>query len=132
LIVFDASSVIAAALHPDRIPRRALARVRQDDRLAMSLPVADEIRNVLRRPKFARILTQDRIAEAEAWLFTEVDWFDPVLRVSDCRDAGDNKYLELVLAARASLLISSDADLLALHPWRGISILRPADYLALP
>jgi len=26
--------------------------------------------------------------------------------------------------------VSGDQDLLALHPWRGISIQRPADYLA--
>jgi uncharacterized protein len=49
-----------------------------------------------------------------------------------CRDANDNKCLELALAARASVLMSSDKDLLALHPWRGISILLPPDYLALP
>ena len=127
MIVFDASSVIAAALNPDRTPRQALARVRRDDRLAMSLAVADEIRSVLRRPKFARVLTQERIAEAEVWLFTEVDWFVPVVRISDCRDPDDNKYLELALTARARLLISSDKDLLALHPWRGISVVRPAD-----
>jgi predicted nucleic acid-binding protein len=42
----------------------------------------------------------------------------------------DNKYLELALAAGAEIIVSSDDDLLVLHPWRGKRILRPADYLA--
>lgn len=52
------------------------------------------------------------------------------IRVTDCRDAKDNRYLELALAAGADAIISGDADLLVLHPWRGTRILRPADYLA--
>jgi predicted nucleic acid-binding protein len=53
---------------------------------------------------------------------------DPVESVSDCRDAKDNKYLELALAAGASAIITGDGDLLALDPWRGIRIVTPADY----
>jgi len=51
--------------------------------------------------------------------------------VTDCRDPKDNKYLELALAAGASVIVSSDDDLLVLNPWRGIRILRPADYVRL-
>ena len=50
--------------------------------------------------------------------------------MTDCRDAKDNKYLELALAAGASTIVSGDADLLVLHPRRGVRILRPANYLA--
>ncbi len=53
----------------------------------------------------------------------------PTATVTDCRDAADNKYLDLALAAQASAIVSSDQDLLVLHPWRGILIQRPADYL---
>jgi predicted nucleic acid-binding protein len=58
-------------------------------------------------------------------------WFEPTVRVSDCRDPKDNKYLELVLAAGAETIISGDDDLLVLDPWRGVRIMRPADYLDL-
>ncbi|MBV9812051.1 MAG: putative toxin-antitoxin system toxin component, PIN family, partial [Acetobacteraceae bacterium] len=51
-------------------------------------------------------------------------------RVTDCRDNKDNKYLELALASGAGVIVSGDDDLLALHPWRGVRILRPAAYLA--
>ena len=39
-------------------------------------------------------------------------------------------YLELAFAAGADTIISGDDDLLVLHPWRGVRILRPADYIA--
>lgn len=50
--------------------------------------------------------------------------------MTDCREAKDNTYLEPALAARADTIVSSDADLLVLHRWRGTSILRRAEYLA--
>ena len=51
--------------------------------------------------------------------------------VTDCRDANDNKFLELALSGNADFIITGDADLLSLHPWRGVAILSPSDYLAL-
>jgi putative PIN family toxin of toxin-antitoxin system len=56
--------------------------------------------------------------------------FMPLVTVTECRDHKDNKYLELALAAQARTIVSSDDDLLVLHPWRGVQILRPAAYLA--
>jgi predicted nucleic acid-binding protein len=52
------------------------------------------------------------------------------VRVTDCRDPKDDKYLELAIAAGAETIISSDDDLLVPHLWRGVRILRPAAYLA--
>ena len=56
--------------------------------------------------------------------------FAPGERVTDCRDPKDDLFLELALASGAGILVSSDNDLLVLHPWRGVRILRPAEYLA--
>ena len=57
--------------------------------------------------------------------------FQPLEPVTDCRDPKDNKYLELALAAGASIIVSSGDDLLVLDPWRGIRILRPVNSLRL-
>lgn len=56
---------------------------------------------------------------------------EPEEPVTDCRDEKDNKYLELALAAAATMIVSSDHDLLALNPWRGIPIVTPAEYVVL-
>jgi putative PIN family toxin of toxin-antitoxin system len=130
LIVFDASTVVSAALKTDSVPEQALLRAEEADVFALSAAVDIEIAEVLGRPKFARILSHERRAKILQILRDEAIWFDPAVRVSDCRDPKDNKYLELALAADAAIIVSSDDDLLVLHPWRGKSILRPADYLA--
>jgi predicted nucleic acid-binding protein len=48
--------------------------------------------------------------------------------VRDCVDLKDNMILELALSGGADIIISGDDHLLRLHPWRGIRILKPADY----
>lgn len=88
-----------------------------------------EIDEVLRRPKFASVITGDRRAEIAELLTANAVWFAPTIPVLDCRDAKDNKYLELALAASADVIVSGDADLLDLAPWRGVRIVRAADYL---
>ena len=56
--------------------------------------------------------------------------FVPIIQVvHDCRDPKDDKFLEVALNGRADVIITGDADLLALHPWREIAILTPAEYL---
>jgi predicted nucleic acid-binding protein len=47
-----------------------------------------------------------------------------------CRDPTDEKFLALAIAAHADVIVSSDRDLLILHPWRGIPILTPAQFLS--
>ena len=45
----------------------------------------------------------------------------------------DDKKLALAAAGRADVIVSSDArHLLAMHPWRGIAILSPANFRAMP
>jgi uncharacterized protein len=111
------------------IPGRALRLACDQDVLAMSQPVWDELIEVLHRPRLARFIDAARRDEVLELLRSLYVWFKPQQRVTDCRDTKDNKFLELGLAADASIIVSSDEDLLDLHPWRGIQILRPADYL---
>jgi putative PIN family toxin of toxin-antitoxin system len=130
LIVFDASAVVSAALREDSVPERALLRAEATDLFALSAEVEAEISEVLARPRFARATTAARRTRILDILRAGAVWFVPAERVTDCRDAKDNKYLELALAAGAAAIVSGDADLLVLHPWRRVPILKPAAYLA--
>jgi uncharacterized protein len=131
LIVFDASALISAALKVDSVPERALLRAEEVDVFALSPAVEREIVEVLNRPKLAQLIRHERREYVLGILRDEAVWFKPTVRVADCRDPKDDKYLKLALAAGAETIVSSDDDLLVLHPWRGIRILRLADYLAL-
>jgi uncharacterized protein len=131
LIVFDASAVVSAALKPDSVPEQALLRAEQIDIFALSIAVDEEISEVLTRPRFAGSIPQERLQKVLRMLRADAVWFEPSIQVTDCRDPKDNKYLELALAAGAELIVSGDDDLVVLDPWRGVRIVRPADYLTL-
>ena len=130
-IVFDASSIVGALLKPDSVPERALLLARARDVICLSDAVEAEIREVLGRPRFARYLSQGRGERVMDLVASAAARFAPSVAVQDCRDAKDNKYLELALAAGATTIVSSDGDLLVLDPWRGIRVVTPAQFLVL-
>jgi putative PIN family toxin of toxin-antitoxin system len=130
-IVFDASSIVGALLKPDSVPERALLLARARDVVCLSDAVEAEIREVLGRPRFTRYLDDGRGERVMDLLASAAERFSPSVAVQDCRDAKDNKYLELALAAGAAAVVSSDSDLLVLDPWRGIRIVTPAQFLEL-
>lgn len=130
-IVFDASSIVGALLKQDSVPERALLLARARHVICLSDAVEAEIREVICRPRFARYLGEgqgERVMDLVASAAARVS---PSVAVQDCRDAKDNKYLELALAAGATAIVSSDNDLLVLDPWRGIRIVTPAQFLDL-
>lgn len=130
MIVFDASAVVSAALRENSVPERALLRAEEIDVFALSAEVDAEIAEVLSRPRFATAISSMRRARILDVVRGEAVWFSPIQRVTDCRDDKDNKYLELALASGADMIVTGDADLLVLDPWRGIRVLLPAAYLA--
>lgn len=50
------------------------------------------------------------------------------LGVRACRDPDDDRILALARAFAADVLVTGDDDLLVLHPWSGIAIVRPRDF----
>jgi putative PIN family toxin of toxin-antitoxin system len=50
-------------------------------------------------------------------------------RIAVCRDPTDDKFLELAVNGRADLILTGDADLLVLNPFRGIPIVGPATFV---
>ncbi len=129
MIVFDASSLVSAAFRPDSIPNQAVRLGFMNDQVGVSMPVLNELLDVLHRPRLARFINPEQRADILGLLETLGKFFSPTIRITDCRDAKDNKYLELALASGAATIVSSDMDLLVLHPWRGVKILRPVEYL---
>jgi uncharacterized protein len=128
-VVLDASSIIGALLKQGSIPERALLLARTRETICLSPAVEAEIRAVLRRPRFEKYLGAGRADYILNLLTAAAFIVAPSETVTDCRDAKDNKYLELAAAAAAETIIASDDDLLVLDPWRGIRIITPAEYV---
>jgi uncharacterized protein len=50
--------------------------------------------------------------------------------IAACRDPKDDKFLELAISGQANYVLSSDKDLLVLHPFQDSAIVTPADFPA--
>jgi predicted nucleic acid-binding protein len=52
-----------------------------------------------------------------------------VERIAVCRDPTDDKFLELAVNGLADYIVSGDADLLSINPFREIPIVTPATFV---
>ncbi len=89
----------------------------------------EELADVLSRKKWDRYVSVEDRQEFIRRLLQVADMVPVLSEIDDCRDAKDNRFLALALDADAGYIITGDSDLLALHPWRGIQILTPGDFL---
>ncbi|MFM8982499.1 MAG: putative toxin-antitoxin system toxin component, PIN family [Spartobacteria bacterium] len=91
----------------------------------------EELSDVLLRSKLDRYASNAaRRSLLETWENAAVFFPDTAFHevVRDCRDPDDDKFLELALASKASVIVTGDPDLLVLDPWRGIRIVKLADF----
>jgi putative PIN family toxin of toxin-antitoxin system len=128
-VVVDTNVFISAIFKATSVPAVALSLIHRDDTLLRSADTEAELRAVLARPRFAPYLT----ASATDWLnhtLSHAELVSVEQRINLCRDAKDNKFLELAHAGRADLIVSGDADLLELNPFRNIPIINPAAFIS--
>jgi putative PIN family toxin of toxin-antitoxin system len=112
------SSLLFEGSNPDLAIRYAL----QNGNILFSLELIEEIDEVLSRAKFRKYITDE---EREEFLDSFIDrgiLIEVVDVVKECRDAKDDKILELSLSGKADLIISGDKYLLVLNPFRSIQI----------
>lgn len=97
--------------------------------LLLSFPVLAELNEVLGRQHFRRYVHEDEVRRFLAAFAREAEWVEITTSITACRDPKDNKFLELAVDGHATHIVSGDDDLLALNPFRNISILRPVAIL---
>ena len=125
----DTNVVVSRLLMAESIPARAVREARRTSRLLVSEATLNELAEVLAWEKLDRYVSRE---QRKQFLrrFGRIAEFVPVIHlVRECRDPKDDKFLELALNGRANVIITGDADLLALHPWRGVAILAPGEFL---
>jgi uncharacterized protein len=129
-VVIDTNVVVSAALLPRSLPRQAFDRSLEHGTLLISSATVAELNDVLRRPRFDTYVHEDERLAFLSTLVRDAELVEVTEVVTDCRDAKDNKFLELALNGQATHIVSGDGDLLVLHPFRGIPILTPQGFLA--
>jgi putative PIN family toxin of toxin-antitoxin system len=127
-IVVDTNIFISAALKEESLPGIAVRTAVERGRLLKSALTERELFATLARPRLAPLIPprfrdwlNELPAAAELVAIAE--------RITACRDPKDDKFLELAVNGHADLIVSGDADLLALNPFREISIVTPAAFL---
>jgi len=127
-VVIDTGVLISAAIKAQTVPSVAVYRAVQRDVVLKSDMTEAELREVITRPYLARLIAPtarvrltDLMESAELVPVTE--------RIAACRDPKDDKFLELAVNGQADLIMSGDADLLVLNPFRTIPIITPAAFV---
>ena len=128
--VFDTNVLVSAAIFTTSVPRRALIHSLRHGSLLMSEELAKEVRGVLTRARFDRHATREVREEFLRNLMLDVEFVTITETVQACRDPNDDKILELAVNGRADYIVTGDNDLLVMDPFRGITIIRPAEFLA--
>jgi putative PIN family toxin of toxin-antitoxin system len=125
----DTGVAVSAVLLPRSVPRQAFDAAAARGRLLVSEATLAELDEVLRRPRFDQYVPEEKRLEFLAALVAEAERVEVTEVITACRDAKDNKFLELAVSGQASHILSGHGDLLALHPFRGIAVVTPQGFL---
>jgi putative PIN family toxin of toxin-antitoxin system len=125
----DTNVFASAILFPRSVPRQVVDHALDHGVVIFSDATMSELAEVLSRSKFDSFVSR---ADRELFLaqIESAAEFVPIIQlVRACRDPKDDKFLEVALNGRADVIITGDADLLRMHPWKDVAVLSPANYL---
>jgi putative PIN family toxin of toxin-antitoxin system len=129
--VFDTNVYVSAVAFGGKL--EILFRLSWSPRRQFKLYTSNEILKetvrVLASDKFQ--FTREEIADAVATIIEAADVVEPKTKISVVSDEPDNRILECAVKAKADLIVSGDSHLLDLKEYKGIRILKPAQFLTL-
>jgi putative PIN family toxin of toxin-antitoxin system len=129
-VVVDTNVLISGLLSTTSSPARALEFAATSDQMVATSATLRELMTKLLSPKFDRYVSRERRDALLLRLAPALEIVEVVEQIRASRDPKDDKFLEAAVNGRADVLVTGDRDLLDLHPYRGVAILTPADYLA--
>ncbi len=127
--VFDTSVLISAAIRKDSIARKAFDHALTKGTIVRSAETFAEFASRIVRPKFDKYLMPQEKLFTVAHFKSGSIQVDVPFSVKACRDPNDDMFLSLSVAVDAACIVTRDLDLLELHPFRGIPIITPSDFL---
>ena len=130
--VFDTNVMVSALLLNDSVPEQAFIRGLNHGTILVSTETVSELSDVLGRDRFVRYISHEKRDEFLQSLIREADLIAITESVQVCRDPDDDKLLELAVSGNATYIVTGDADLLVLNPFRGVEIVTPANFLRVP
>lgn len=131
-VVLD-TSVLVSALISNRGTLGQVLQLLRDERfeLVYSRPLIFELIQVLQRPKIRDKyhIGLEEIRAIFGLIRLRGELVSPRMEIRACRDPKDDKLLEAAIEGHAEIVVTGDADLIALHPFEGIEILSPKEFI---
>ena len=128
-LVIDTNILISGLMSVNSLPQQVFDYATSQAILLISDEVQSEIENVISRPKLQKYITLERRTTFLSELSQQVERVTINQQIRACRDPKDDKFLELAVCGEANYIITGDADLLDLHPFQNISIIKAASFL---
>ena len=130
--VVDTSILLRALLKPQGTVGPILDLLEAERyRLLYSAATLEELVDVLGRPRLRRRfpLRGRDIETVVDFVLLRGDEVEPGRQFTVCRDPKDDKFLDVAVAGKAHSLVTGDKDLLVLHPFEGIPVVRPVEFI---
>ena len=128
-IVADTNLLVSRLLLPQSLPAQAVRKAVDEGQLLVSDATLGELADVLSRAKFDPYVSLEDRQDFIRVLNRVAERVIVTAPIKACRDPKDAKFLEVALNGEANLILNGDRDLLTLHPFRGVDILSPREYL---
>ena len=129
-IVIDTNVFISALLIKKSLPFQVVNIAFKQGIILYSDATFIELQKVLARRKFDKYIT---VEERNIFLFKLANESKSVViqeEIKACRDAKDDKFLELAVNGNADSIVTGDTDLLVLNPFREIEIITPEVFVS--
>lgn len=124
-VVFDTNIWVSYLINPGAPFQETVDTLLRETSVLYSDATLQEALQVLLRPKFRRYVDIEDVYDFAAHLSEQGEFVDVTASITACRDPKDDKFLDLAVTGKADMIVTGDADLLELHPFRGIAVLRP-------
>lgn len=111
--VADTNIWLRALISPHGAPAKVLKAYRAGRfTLVSSLPLLEELEDVLRRPELVRKIKLPEVAlDLPAYLRQRAELVEIDGQLAVCRDPKDDKFIETAIRGRVDCLVSMDKDL---------------------
>lgn len=129
IFVLDTNVLISAQIKEGSVSALAFDRAFETGLIVCTSKILLEFATRFSKKKFDKYMPAEDRAEAIARAKQAFTFIEPAIEIKACRDPDDDMFLSLAVATNASCIVTGDGALQELHPFRGIPILSPADFL---
>ena len=124
------TNVLLSALKKTSLARKILVALADNKfKLFLSALLREELERTVLRPKIQKLVSDMDGTLLVTIIGKAATIVRPSHPITSCRDPKDNIVLECASAGRVDYIVTGDRDLLTLHPFHGIQIISPSDFL---